>query len=57
MKIGSGNIARLMTNNMAVQVVKYGLELVWQAIRSCFGNGYWISNKPWIGKDLWKTNK
>lgn len=30
--------------------------LVWQAIRSCFGNGYWINSAPWLNDDVWKNN-
>lgn len=25
-------------------------------IRSCFGSGKWVSNKPWLGKETWKNN-
>lgn len=28
--------------------------LVWTSIRSCFGNGYWVSEKPWLSNDAWK---
>lgn len=34
----------------------HGKYLIWQAIRSCFGMGYWINNKPWINTDVWKNN-
>lgn len=34
-----------------------GKHLIWQAIRSCFGMGYWVNNKPWINTDAWKNNK
>ena len=33
----------------------YGKYLVYQVIRSCFGNGYWISDKPWINSDVWRN--
>lgn len=29
-------------------------RVVWQAVRSCFGAGYWRGDRPWIGKDAWK---
>ena len=29
-------------------------RIVWQAVRSCFGAGYWRGDRPWIGKDAWK---
>lgn len=33
-----------------------GKYLVYQAIRSCFGNGYWNGSKPWYSTDVWKNN-
>lgn len=38
--------------------------LVWQKggggggdiVASCFGNGYWIDELPWIDTDAWKDN-
>lgn len=35
--------------------VYFAERLVWQAIRSCFGRGYWINEKPWINNDGWKN--
>ena len=32
-------------------------RLIWQAVRSCFGSGKWVGNKPWIGKEKWKGTK
>ena len=31
-----------------------GANLVWMAVRSCFGSGRWIDSKPWIDKEMWK---
>lgn len=37
-----------------------GTQLVWvtiyNAIKSCFGSGTWISDKEWIDNDTWKNN-
>lgn len=41
----------------AVLFVYKGIKLIWQSIRSCFGSGKWIGNKPWIGKEKWKGTK
>lgn len=36
-----------------------GTQLVWltiyNAIKSCFGSGTWLGEKPWGGTDYWKN--
>lgn len=31
------------------------LMLIWEAIRSCFGSGWWITKRPWINNNGWKN--
>lgn len=38
-----------------IGAVYYGSRLVWQAIRSCYGKGYWVSSAPWSNTDSWKN--
>ena len=37
-----------------------GSQLVWvtvyNAIKSCYGSGAWIQDKPWLDNDFWKNN-
>lgn len=33
------------------------LLLIWEAVRSCFGKGFWIDDKPWSDIDGYKDNK
>lgn len=37
-----------------------GSQLVWlsiyNAVRSCFGSGIWLQDKPWLQDDVWKYN-
>lgn len=40
-----------------VQYIYRGARLVWQAIRSCFGSGVWLPERPWLDNDLWKDNR
>lgn len=39
----------------AVQEIYKGARLVWTAIRSCFGAGFWINDKPWLNDEAWKN--
>lgn len=34
-----------------------GKTLIYEVIRSCFGNGYWINESPFVNTDVWKNNK
>jgi hypothetical protein len=38
-----------------ISAVYMGLQLVWQNVRSCFGKGYWINDKPWVDADGWSN--
>lgn len=37
----------------AIAAVYYGAKVVWEAISSCFGAGYWDDDKPWSDDDVW----
>lgn len=32
-------------------------KLIWERIRSCYGTGIWLEQRPWTDNDLWKDNK
>lgn len=42
-------------NKTIAAVYKAG-RVIWQAIRSCFGAGYWINEYPWSNQDGWNNN-
>lgn len=48
-------ITILYYGKKAISTVRYGTRLVWQAIRSCFGGGGWINEKPWLNDEGWKN--
>jgi hypothetical protein len=41
---------------LVVKAVYRGANLVWTAIRSCFGAGYWLNSAPWLDDEGWKNN-
>lgn len=34
-----------------------GASLFWEAIRSCFGRGFWVNERQWSNEDGWKNNQ
>ena len=54
--INNKEISGVYIRNKAITAIYKGAVLVWEAIRSCFGKGYWIGRYPWNGKDGWKNN-
>ncbi len=46
-------LAALYVGKRAIAAVYVGARLVWEAISSCFGAGYWDNNKPWSNDDAW----
>ena len=34
-----------------------GRRLVWEAVKSCFGRGMWINDKPWSNTDGWRNDR
>ena len=55
--IKNKEVASIYAKNKVVAAVYKGSQLVWEAIRSCFGKGFWINDYPWINKDAWGNNK
>lgn len=39
----------------AIEAVYKGAVLIWQAISSCFGSGFWINDRPWTNTDAWSN--
>ena len=31
-------------------------NFIYNAVRSCFGSGTWMGDKPWLGTDPWRNN-
>lgn len=49
-------ITSIYFGRKVVTAVYYGAKLVWEAVRSCFGNGFWINSSGWDNEESWKNN-
>lgn len=49
------NTVGVYQGNKVISAVYKGGRLVWQAVRSCFGSGRWINEKPWLNSEGWKN--
>ena len=54
-KLGNKEISAIRLGNNVISAVYKGSVLIWQAIRSCFGSGLWVNEKPWIYDETWKN--
>ena len=54
--IAGKEVSAIYFGQKAIQAVYKGAVLVWQAIRSCFGSGWWDNEKPWIDEDAWDND-
>lgn len=50
-------ITAINVGRTALVRVYSGARLVWQRIRSCFGTGVWLNDRPWLNDDKWKNNQ
>lgn len=53
--INGKEVSLVYYGEKAINTIMKGSRLVWQAIRSCFGAGYWVNEKPWIDNEGWKN--
>lgn len=53
--IDGKNIESHMINGKMVKEIWLDGQLIWQSVRSCFGSGAWINQKPWINEEGWKN--
>lgn len=51
----SFNIAYAITGSTITCKLVEMCSILWQAIDSCFGAGYWINSKAWKNQDAWKN--
>lgn len=52
--VGGKQVGLLYIGGKAVSAMWRGAVKIYEAVSSCFGSGYWRSDKPWKGTDAWK---
>lgn len=55
-KDGKNVIAVTVKGRITLAIYK-GTLLLWEAVRSCFGGGFWQRAKPWLRKESWRSTK
>lgn len=40
---------------ISMSAIYQGVVLLWEAVRSCFGRGRWVNEKPWLNDDAWRN--
>ncbi len=53
--VGDKRAERLYIGRRPVQALYRGAVKIWEAVSSCFGSGWWRSDKPWKDGDAWKN--
>lgn len=51
---GDREIESAMFGSRPLGAIYRGVRLLWEAIRSCFGAGFWENGKPWVDTEGWK---
>lgn len=57
LNINGKNVVSMMIEGKMLSAMYRNGHLIWQAVRSCFGSGIWVSRKPWLGVEKWKNKK
>lgn len=56
MRVRDGhNISDVRAYGKVIITIRKGMLLIWEAVKSCFGKGYWINEKPWRNDNGWKN--
>ena len=50
-------IVAVSKGSRGIDYIFKGAQLLWRAIRSCFGNGYWVNKMQWSNEEGWRNNK
>ena len=57
LNINGKTVVSMMRDGKILSAMYRNGQLIWQAVRSCFGSGIWVERKPWLDTEKWKDNK
>ena len=49
-----GEIIKVAAGKRIIASIAKGVQVMWQAVQSCFAAGCWRDNKSWNDKECWK---
>lgn len=52
---GNKEIEYIRFGNKIITQIYKGVKLVWEAIKSCFGAGFWKNDAPWSNTEGWRN--
>lgn len=53
--IGDKELDAVYVGKKIITQVYKGATLIWEAIKSCFGAGYWKNDAPWVNTEGWRN--
>lgn len=54
--VGNKKMGQIWIGSKPVQALYRGSVLIWEAVSSCFGSGFWREKLPWKGTDSWRND-
>lgn len=54
-KYNQKEIVDIRKGDIEIKALYRGITLLWEAIQSCFGKGFWINDKAWTNDSAWKN--
>ena len=56
-KINFKIIETIYHGKLNIQEIRKGAQLLWEAVKGCFGSGLWKNEKGWINTEGWRNIK
>ena len=53
--INKKELESLFLHNIVISQIYKGTIIIWEAIKSCFGAGFWKNDAPWSNNEGWKN--